>query len=185
MAQRFKYKMAANALRAGGIIAYPTEAVFGLGCDPHNDAAVNALLTLKQRPAHMGLILLSPSIDVALNYIDAPTDDMVRKLHRSWPGPTTWIVPTRGLSNLVTGGRDTVALRVSAHPVCQALCEEYGDVLISTSANVSGKPPATNLLQLKRQFPVGIDYLVGGALGDSSRPTQIIDARSDQVLRRG
>lgn len=185
MAQRFKYNMAANVLRAGGLVAYPTEAVFGLGCDPHNTQALRKLLALKQRPAHMGLIVISHSIETALDYIDSPSEELIKKLHRSWPGPNTWIVPARGLNDLITGGRDTVALRVSAHPVCRQLCEAFGDVLVSTSANISGKPPALNTLQLRRQFPRGVNHIISGALGDSSRPTQIIDARTDTVLRHG
>ena len=185
MAQRFKYTMAAKALRAGGLVAYPTEAVYGLGCDPHNQDALRALLALKRRSPAMGLIVISHSIETALSYIDSPSDELVNKLKSSWPGPNTWIVKVKNLNELVTGGRETVALRVSAHPVCQQLCAAFGDVLVSTSANVSGKPPATNLLQLRRQFPNGIDHIIGGALGDSSKPTQIIDSRTDKVLRRG
>ncbi|MFK8031681.1 MAG: L-threonylcarbamoyladenylate synthase [Gammaproteobacteria bacterium] len=185
MAQRFKYSMAAKVLQAGGLVAYPTEAVYGLGCDPHNHDALRALLALKRRSPAMGLIVISHSIDTALNYIDSPSDELVQKLQDSWPGPNTWIVKAQNLNELVTGGRETVALRVSAHPVCQQLCAAFGDVLVSTSANVSGKPPATNLLQLRRQFPKGIDHIVGGALGNSSRPTQIMDASTGEVLRRG
>ena len=183
MTQRFKYSMAATVLHGGGLIAYPTEAVYGLGCDPHNIDALQSLLALKRRPSTMGLILISDSIETALGYINQPSDELVKKLHRSWPGPTTWIVPATGLNELVTGGRDTVALRVSAHPVCRQLCAAFGDVVVSTSANVSGKKPATNLLQLRRQFPAGIDHILGGALGDASCPTKIIDSLSDQVLR--
>lgn len=185
MADSFRYLHAARVVRDGGIIAYPTEAVFGLGCDPHNPVALEALLKLKHRPARMGLILICASIDVALRYIDQPDEELVKKLHRSWPGPTTWVVPAAGLHPLVTGGRDTVALRVSAHPVCQGLCSAFGDALVSTSANVSGKAPARTALQLRRQFPEGIDLIVGGALGDSSQPTRIIDSRSGKVLRAG
>ncbi len=185
MAQRFKYSIAANAIKGGGIVAYPTEAVFGLGCDPHNETALEALLQLKRRSPSRGLILICGSIDVALRYIDHPQDELVRKLHRSWPGPTTWVVPATGLHPLVTGGRDTVALRVPAHPVCQQLCAAFGDALVSTSANVSGKQPAKTLLQLRKQFPTGIDHIVGGALGDAAQPTRIIDSRTDETLRAG
>ncbi len=185
MAQRFKYSMAANVVKSGGIIAYPTEAVYGLGCDPHNELVLDQLLKLKHRSPKLGLILICGSIDVALRYIDSPDDALVRKLHQSWPGPTTWVVPTTGLHPLVTGGRDTVALRIPDHPVCQKLCAAFGDALISTSANVSGKPPALNVLQLRRQFPSGIDHIVSGSLGDSTRPSRIIDSRTDKVLRAG
>ncbi len=185
MTPRFKYSTAASSLRAGGLVAYPTEAMYGLGCDPHNTNALQSLLTLKRRSPTRGLILISDSIETALDYIDQPSDKLVQKLHRSWPGPTTWIVPATGLNDLVTGGRDTVALRVSAHPICRQLCAVFGDVVVSTSANVSGKKPATSLLQLRRQFPTGIDHILGGAIGDATRPTQIIDSQSGQVLRSG
>ncbi|MEM7082167.1 MAG: L-threonylcarbamoyladenylate synthase [Pseudomonadota bacterium] len=184
MTSNFNYSIAANVLRDGGIVAYPTEAVFGLGCNPHDPNALKALLTLKQRSPALGLIVIGASIDAVMPYLAKPSDIVIKKLHRSWPGPTTWIVEAQGLNDWVTGGRDTVAVRVPDHPVCQGLCRAFGDVVVSTSANVSGRPPALNRLQLRAQFPTGIHHIMGGQLGDAANPSQIIDCRTDRVLRQ-
>jgi len=173
-------------LRAGGIVAYPTEAVWGLGCDPADAAAVETLLGLKRRPMHKGLILVAASMrhfDVLLAGLSAAQR---ARLARSWPGPTTWLVPHRGLAPAwIAGEHDTVALRVSAHPVVAALCNAFGGPLVSTSANVAGKREAKQQYQLRRYFGARLDYVVPGNLGDSARPTAIRDLRNDEIVRPG
>ncbi|MGH6977933.1 MAG: Sua5/YciO/YrdC/YwlC family protein, partial [Brevundimonas sp.] len=139
---------AAIALHAGGVIAYPTEAVWGLGCDPFDEAAVLRLLAIKQRPVDKGLILIAASVTQldGLADWDALPDARRDDVLASWPGPHTWIMPaTARVPRWITGVHDGVAMRVSAHPVVIALCDAFGGVLVSTSANPAAAPPPRTL----------------------------------------
>jgi L-threonylcarbamoyladenylate synthase len=176
----------AAALRRGGVVAYPTEAVWGLGCDPRDEAATLRLLGLKQREVEKGLILiaadeaqLAPFIDMAA--LDAAQRDAVRA---SWPGPHTWIVPaSANAPRWITGAHDGIAVRVSAHPVVVALCEAFGGALVSTSANRAGEPAAHAIADLDPRIVTAVDAIAGGETGGLARPTDIRDARSGAVLR--
>ncbi len=177
---------AADALMRGGVIAYPTEAVWGLGCDPRNEAAVLRLLALKQREVEKGLILvaadiaqLAPFVDLAA--LDAPQRDAVLA---TWPGPHTWIVPAAAdAPRWITGDHDGIAVRVSAHPVVTALCDAFGGALVSTSANPAGAPPPRTLDTFDDALLAGIDAIVPGDTGGLDRPTEIRDARTGEALR--
>ena len=177
---------AVAALRAGGVIAYPTEAVWGLGCDPRDEAATLRLLALKVREVEKGLILiaaaeaqLAPFIDMAA--LDAAQRDAVRA---SWPGPHTWIVPASSDAPLwITGAHAGIAVRVSAHPVVVELCKAYGGALVSTSANRAGEPAAQAIEQLDPRIIAGVDAVLQGDTGGLLRPTEIRDARTGAALR--
>ena len=135
----FDLSNALSALRNQGVIAYPTESVFGLGCDPDCDATIQKILDLKQRPAHKGLILIAANIAQLKNYADfsSLTATQLHTIEKNWPGPFTWVVPAqKNLSKLISGDFDSVAVRVSAHPIVQKLCREFGKPIISTSANL-------------------------------------------------
>lgn len=176
---------AARILRAGGVVAYPTEAVWGLGCDPNNAQAVHRLLTLKDRPVDKGLILVAGDIrqfDTLLQDIPA---DWLRRLNQSWPGPRTWLIPHNGqIPQWICGRFDTVAVRVSAHPVVASLCKAFGGPLVSTSANPAGAQPARQRFAVQRYFGDALDALVPGSVGALSRPSQIGDLRTGQIIRR-
>ncbi len=175
-----------ETLGAGGVIAYPTEAVWGLGCDPLDPAAVERLLRLKQRDRARGLILIGASLDDFQPFLAPLPAAVRRRLARTWPGPVTWLLPARPeCPRWLTGAHDTLAVRVSAHPVCQALCRAWGGALVSTSANVSGRPPARTRLQLRKQFDDRLDYILPGDTGGRARPSEIRDATSGEVLRPG
>ena len=132
---------AADALRRGGVIAYPTEAVWGLGCDPFDESAVLRLLAIKQRPVEKGLILIAATLEQLKPLIDVaavPTDRLADVLS-SWPGPYTWVMPaTAQAPRWITGQHRGIAVRVSQHPTVVGLCQAYGGALVSTSANLSG-----------------------------------------------
>jgi len=181
---QFRLRQAAHVLHGGGIVAYPTEAVWGLGCDPWNEAAVQRLLQLKVRPMEKGLILLAGDIaqfEWLLHDLEVPQHS---RLELSWPGPTTWLVPHQGrVPHWVCGDFDTVALRVSAHPVAAALSRAVGGPIVSTSANVTGSRPALERYQVLRYFGDGIDYLVPGNLGGDKNPSMIRDLLSDTIVR--
>lgn len=176
---------AVRALRSGGVIAYPTEAVWGLGCDPFNQDAVTRLLAIKQRPVDKGLILVAASVDQLDGLADwaaLPTGRSETVL-ASWPGPNTWIVPaTRRVPRWITGNHDGVALRVSSHPVVVALCSAFGP-LTSTSANPAGKPPARTREELDGQLVLQLEALVRGETSGLTSPTLIRDSRTGEVLR--
>lgn len=178
------FKRAVVALKSGKIIAYPTEGVYGLGCSPHDEKAVMKILNLKNRSVDKGLILIAASIEQIKPYIGEITDAQWSKLKKSWPGPTTWVVPKSDkVPQWISGAFDTVAVRVTAHLVAQTLCKEFGDALVSTSANKAGEPPLMDNLEVYHQFGEAIDYIVPGRVGDNAKPTTIIDLATDKVLR--
>ena len=177
---------AATALHAGGVIACPTEAVWGLGCDPFNQTAVLRLLAIKQRPVDKGLILIAASLAQLDGLADWSALPPARRdeVLASWPGPHTWIVPaTARVPRWITGAHDGVAVRVSAHPVVVALCEAFGGVLVSTSANPAGAMPPRTAAAIDAGLLAAIDGCVTGETGDLPRPTPIRDARSGAEIR--
>lgn len=180
----WKIRQACHALQTGGVIAYPTEAVYGLGCDPMNADSVHRLLAMKQRPVDKGLILVAANLQQLTPYLQPLSDEQIKQLQNSWPGPTTWIIPSRlAVPVWIRGSHTSLAVRVSAHPVVQALCEAYGGPIISTSANRSGRPPAHSVLELRRGFIVQPDYVLNAPLGGADKPTEIRDLVSGKVVR--
>lgn len=175
---------AVQALRAGGVVACPTEAVWGLSCDPGSEQAVGRLLALKGRPVAKGLILVAASASQFGFLLNDLTPQQRERLAGSWPGPNTWLVPHHGrVSPLVSGRHDSIAVRVSAHPVVQALCRAFGGPLVSTSANRGGARPARHAFQVWRYFRGDLDYLLSGRLGSSGRPSSIRDLASGEIIR--
>jgi L-threonylcarbamoyladenylate synthase len=181
---QFRIKQAIAALHSGGVIAYPTEAVWGLGCDPADELAVQRLLALKDRAVGKGLILVASS-ESQLEWLLADLDMAQRsRLSLSWPGPTTWLIPHRGLlPTWIHGDHDTVAVRVSAHPVVRALCDGWGGALVSTSANPAGAVAAQQQFQVRRYFDGDVDFIVPGSVGAAGRPSEIRDLVSDRIIR--
>jgi L-threonylcarbamoyladenylate synthase len=182
----FDVAPAAALLRRGGVIAYSTEAVWGLGCDPRNEAAVLRLLQIKQRDIGKGLILIAAQVEDLKPYVDfgALPEAALARVLASWPGPHTWIVPAdTGTPRSLTGDHDGIAVRVSAHPTVIALCRAFGGALVSTSANPAGAPPPVALADFDPGLLQAIDGVVEGDTGGLERPTAIRDARTGQVLR--
>ncbi|MCG8382132.1 MAG: threonylcarbamoyl-AMP synthase [Gammaproteobacteria bacterium] len=177
-------RKAAASLNTGGVIAYPTEAVFGLGCDPKNTPALKRLLALKKRPLDKGLILIAASIEQIQAYIQPLSPQELSQVSSSWPGPVTWVVPVKeGISDLVTGKRDTIAVRVTNHPVAAQICHDFGGAITSTSANRSGQPPARTVAGVQEQFGNQLDYIVEGQTGGRGEPTTIWDIKTGVLLR--
>ena len=175
---------AARIVRAGGVIAYPTEAVFGLGCSPRDRRAVMRVLAIKRRSWRKGLILIGADFKQLERYVVLPPEPHRSEVLASWPGPNTWVLDARRAApRWITGGRGSVAVRVSAHPLAAALCRAVGEALVSTSANVSRRPPHRRALALRRDLGRSVDYLLVGALGGLESPTAIRDGRSGRVLR--
>jgi len=177
---------AAAALRAGGVIAYPTEAVFGLGCDPLQQAAVERLFALKERPPTQGVLLIAADFAQVEKYTDrdAVPAEALARAQASWPGPHTWIFPRAAwVPEWLTGAHRGIALRVTAHPLAAALCRAFGAALVSTSANRHGEPPARDATNVRTAFGEKLAYILDGELGGLDRPTPIRDAISGELIR--
>jgi L-threonylcarbamoyladenylate synthase len=186
MSERLDIPQAVAALRHGGVIAYPTEAVWGLGCDPLNPDAVRRLLRIKQREESKGLILVSADLAQIASFIDldALPAERLREVRASWPGPHTWLLPCPSRVPVwLRGKHSTIALRISAHKRVVALCNAFGGPLVSTSANLGGHPPARAVEELEPALIEQIDGVLEGLTGGLEAPTPIRDARSGTVVR--
>jgi L-threonylcarbamoyladenylate synthase len=179
----WKLKNAVDTLELGGVIAYPTEAVYGLGCDPEDEDAVLEILEIKQRPWEKGLILIAADFNQLQDYIEPVEADLLEQLEQSWPGPVTWVLPAREeVSPLLRGEHNTIAVRVTAHRQTAELCRLFGGPIVSTSANIAGQPPARTAHQVRWKVP-GVDYVLSGSCSGSDKPTQIRDGLSGAILR--
>lgn len=177
---------AAEVIRAGGLVAYPTEAVFGLGCDPLNEAALKRLLKLKNRPIDKGMILIAAEFAQLEGYLAPMTPHVRQRLLDSWPTPVTWLVPARhDVPQLLRGNHKTIAVRVTQHPTAAALCRQAEMAIVSTSANLTGQPPARNVAQIKLCFGSQVDFTLDEALGRSPAPSEIRDAITGKIIRSG
>lgn len=181
---------AVHTLAKGGVIAYPTESVFGYGCDPYNEAAVAHLLQIKRRPVEKGMILVAANMDQIQPLLAPLPSSQVEQLQATWPGPVTWLIPD--LNNIIPrwikGRFDSVALRVSAHSTVQGLCLAWGGPVVSTSANLSGEPPARSEYSLMRRYHHGhagsvVDYIVPGQTQKYNNPTEIRDLKTGRIIR--
>lgn len=171
-------------LARGGIIAYPTEGVWGLGCDPFNKAAVERLLALKDRPWEKGLIVALASQRVAAALLRDLPPDRQQAIKASWPGPNTWLVPHGNLwPSWVTGQSDWIACRLSAYPVVCDLARAAGGAIISTSANPSGQPPAMTAKQVRHYFGRSVDLVMPGGVQGLQKPSVIRQGLTGEILR--
>jgi len=178
---------AALSVRAGGVIAYPTEAVFGLGCNPRDEVAISRVITLKRRARDKGLIVIAATAQ-QLDGLIAPSASAAfesRAIGAEAGGrATTFVVPAgEQAPPILCGGRATIAVRVCTHPIARALCHYLDGPLVSTSANRSGSQPARSAVQIRRWFQGQVDAIVGGRVGENLRPSRIIDLMTDEVLR--
>ena len=175
--------LAARKLCLGAVIAYPTEGVWGLGCDPGNARAVYKILQLKDRPVEKGMILIADSADRLSAYVRHLPDERILK---DVARPTTWLVEHGGYAPYwVSGGRPTLAVRISDHPIVKALCARAGMPLVSTSANPASKEPAKTALRVRSYFGNLIDVIVPGALGGQNGASEIRDINTGAILRQG
>ena len=175
---------AVAALRSGGVVAYPTEAVWGLGCDPLNEDAVARLFRLKQRPLGQGVLLIGSSFEQFSDFVGLCPEPALARAKATWPGPSTWIFPRNDrVPAWIVGEHAGIALRVTDHPVASQLCKAYGSALISTSANRHGQAAATSADEVRAIFGNDLGEIVEGKLGGLERPTPIRDAISGELLR--
>lgn len=183
-----KITQCAKALAAGDVIAYPTEAVWGLGCDPFNGDAVEKILQLKNRAQAKGVILIAGHIKQLDFLLHDLSDTHKAQLDKGWPGPHTWLVPHHNrVPAFIHGEFDTVAVRVTTHPVVKALCHNLGGPIVSTSANPQGLPPATTSLKTRcffsnNRFGHSVRYCPG-SVGNANKPSRIQHLITGDVIR--
>lgn len=180
---RWHLQKAARILNNGGVIAYATEAVFGLGCRPWDAGAVARILSLKRRDPARGLIVIAAETQQLAPLIDMNCGIPMDVIQRTWPGPVTWVVPARhGIPRWLRGDHEGVAVRVTAHPMASELCRLTGP-LVSTSANPEGHTPARTSIRVRAYFRDQLDWILPGEVGDLTSPTEIRGAVTGEILR--
>jgi L-threonylcarbamoyladenylate synthase len=171
-------------LERGGVIAYPTESCYGLGCDPRSYRAVRQILQLKNRPRSKGLILVVDRFCRLQRYVRPPTAEQSQLLNRTWPGPHTWLMPaSRHAPRWLRGHHDDIAVRVTAHPDTAALCRALGLALVSTSANRAGLVPLKTYAACARAFGRSV-LVMPGRVGTRKTPSTIQHLVSGRIFRK-
>lgn len=179
----WRIRQAVKSLEQGGVIAYPTESVFGLGCDPWDEEAVMKLLTIKQRAWEKGLILIAADFNQLQDFIQPLSAEVLEQLEQTWPGPVTWLLPAkRFIPAYLTGEHQTIAVRVTAHKQTAELCQAFGSAIVSTSANLAGLPPAKTTHDVRWSVP-DLDYVLPGLCSGSDAPSEIRDAQTGVRIR--
>ncbi|MCK5070107.1 MAG: threonylcarbamoyl-AMP synthase [Desulfocapsa sp.] len=169
------FERALKSLKQGGIVAYPTETFYGLAVDSNNEKAITALYHLKKRDPHKPLSLIVPDVESISKFVSSIPEVYHELIDSFWPGPLTLIFPVnKKLSPLLIGGGDSVAIRVSSHPVAQTLCSEWGAALTATSANLSGHQPLNTALDVKRLWGKQISYILDGGKTRGGQGSTII-----------
>ena len=174
---------AARVIAAGGVIAHACEGVWGLACDPMNEAAVQRVLELKRRPVSKGLIVIGAAAADFAPELTRICTQTAGRIRASWPGAVTWLVQNVRFPPWIVGDFPTVAVRVPDHEQARQFAAACGHPLVSTSANRAADPPARSAEEVRRIFGEQIDGLLPGAVGDRNAPSTIIDAATGRVLR--
>ncbi len=179
---------AVEVLKRGGLVAFPTETVYGLGADARNVDAVLKVFKVKRRPLSDALILHVSSVDMAKSCVREFTEDAERLAKEFWPGPLTMVLPKSGwVSKAITGGSDKVGVRWPAHPVAEALISAFGSPLVAPSANISGRPSPTRAEDVAAELGNSIDLIVDGGETPIGIESTVLDLTEDPpaVLRPG
>ncbi len=183
--QRRRVARAAEFLTRGAIVAYPTEAVYGLGCLPLRLESLAMLLSLKARDPDKGLIVIAATLEQLTSLIYFPDRASRERVLGTWPGPVSWVVPARPhVPPLLRGSHSGLAVRVTQHPIAAELCRLAGP-LVATSANPAGQPPARSAGAVRGYFGRQVDYVLAGSVGGRDAPSELRDACTGAVLRGG
>lgn len=173
---------ASRVIHHNGVICYPTEAVWGLGCHPQSEQAFDRILAMKQRPIDKGVILIAANYQQLRPYVEL-TPDLIEQLKGIWPGFVTCLLPkSTHCPSYLTGQYDSIAVRLTANPFLQRLCQATGTALVSTSANLSGQPPANSLQEAQAMFATAVDYYIDAPLGGADKPSRIIRFVDNQAV---
>jgi L-threonylcarbamoyladenylate synthase len=183
VASDFSIRHAVHLIRQGGIIAYPTETVYGLGCDPFNASAVEQLNNIKHRTPDKQFILLAGNIEQIeqLVFISEQQQNTIMQKHE----PTSWVVDAKpSVPTWLCSDKNTVTVRISQQSEVQRLCHELGHAIISTSANLSTKKPAKNALELHKYFHFSLDKILANNKKLDAKPSKIIRLCDNHVIRQ-
>lgn len=176
----------AAIVRRGGVIAYPTEAVFGLGCRPADAAAFERILEVKNRDIGKGVIVITDNLSRVAHWLEPVPEAMQAIAEASWPGPHTWLWPARSSCPAwLRGSHTRLAVRVTAHPAVRALCAAAGSALVSTSANRSGDPPCRDSSCVRECFEGRLDGILDLPCGGAETPSSIRDMLTGAWIRGG
>ena len=179
-----KVHQAVNALNAGGVVAYPTEYCFGLGCDPLNIDAIQSLLKIKNRQAEQGVILIASSVEQIEKFVDLKASPLIDEILASWPGPNTWILPAHEyVTSWVKGRHQGVAVRVTANHVSKNICQEFGGAIVSTSANRHGQPALLDAQSVINEMGNELSYVFDESVDGATMPSSIRDGLTGKQLR--
>lgn len=175
---------ATKVLKKGGLIAYPTESVYGLGCDPFNERAVERLLFIKKRPVAKGLIIITHDWRIVQPLVQPIETNRLSQVMATWPGPATWVFPaTDRVPYWIVGAHNTIAIRITNHPIAREICQQFLNPVVSTSANLTNQEPDKNFASVEQHFKHEVDFIVQGEVGGLPNPTPIRDAITGRVLR--
>ena len=175
---------AIKLLSDGGVIGYPTEAVFGLGCDPWNEKAVVKISNIKNRNSKKPFLLVASSINQLTNLVDI--NIITEKAKSTWPGHTTWLIPAKKDVPCWLTDKDTglIGIRISDHPVINRICDKLQSPIISTSANISGDKNIKDQKVFISEFQNKVDYLIEGNIGNYCNPSIIINMITNESIRK-
>lgn len=179
----WQLRHAARVMRESGIVAYPAESIYGLGCDPWNACAVMKLLRLKRRSYTKGLILIAADFDQIAPWLASPTAALRNKLTLKTPRPVTWLVDAPDTPLWIRGEHTKLAVRIIRHPIAAALCHAFGGPIVSTSANISGGEAARNPLRVRKLFRDQVDYVLSGPVGPYKSVSEIRDLETGTRYR--
>lgn len=183
-----KLKEPAQIIKAGGIVIFPTETVYGIGVNGLNETAIKKLYEVKKRPITKPISLLVNSIEMIEEVAKDITEIEYDLIKKFLPGPLTIVLKKKeNVSNIVTAGFDTVGIRMPENEIALKLIEYAGVPIATPSANISGKPSGTNLKEIMKDFKDNVDYFIDGGeskIGVASTIVQIIDG-NPHILRKG
>lgn len=190
MPDDFCFAQAINALKNGGIVAYPTETFYGLAVDPENDQAIDLLYALKKREKKKPISLLIPDLEYLTKLVSSFPSPYKTLIESFWPGPLTLIFPVRStISSKLTGGGETIAIRISSNPVAEKLCSSMGKAITATSANLSGSPALVTATDVSNLWGDKISYIIDGGSTPGGKGSTIIRCKEKQnechIIRDG
>lgn len=174
----------------GGVIAYPTEYCFGLGCDPRNQQAVERIFAIKQRSEEQGLILIAAEQSQVDEFADLTASPIQDEILESWPGPVTWVLAAQNnVPTWIRGRHTSIAMRITAHSLCARICLEFGHAIVSTSANRHAQTALLTAQDVEREMGKEVDLVVhaeigsAGSLDNSKKASTIRDGITGKLLR--
>lgn len=182
MPSDFSIRLAAQQIKYGGIIAYPTDTIYGLGCDPYNIEAVENLNLIKQRPLNKQFILLAGQFNQIAPLIIVNSEQ--KKLVEDTTESISWIADASSTApSWLIGKTNTLTVRISQNEIVKKLCNALGHAIISTSANLSGKLPATNSLTIRKYFGARLNHSLATNKKLKAKPSKIIRLCDNRVIR--